>query len=220
MYPSHLLLSICCIYSLLCKLILQPFCFVHSLICVGGMYLYFVICTPCCAPWLRRAVRFQEMRRLYTLAHLGFFLRGVTLGNRASEANEIWGGLGLRENEIWAFVSIIITWNRLPRHGGLTSHASQPPDPPLLFLPTVSAFHDRTQTFIKKDISFWLLYKIFYFTPTKLFYFRAAWGYEKCNLYVCFSVCLSVCLSFCLTVSRILLGRLDFTTQFLRRHFW
>ena len=174
MYPSHLLLSICCIYSLLCKLILQPFCFVHSLICVGGMYLYFVICTPCCAPWLRRAVRFQEMRRLYTLAHLGFF----------------WGGDFGKPSE------------RSKRN--LRG----------------SAFHDRTQTFIKKDIPFWLLHKIFYFTPTKHFYFRAAWGYEKCNLYVCFSVCLSVCLSFCLTVSRILLGRLDFTTQFLRRHFW
>jgi len=60
--------------------------------------------------------------------------------------------------------------------GGLTSHPSQPPDPPLPFLPTVSAFHDRTQTFIKKDIPFWLLYKIFYFTPTKLFLFSRSMG--------------------------------------------
>ena len=30
---------------------------------------------------------------------------GVTLGTRASEASEHWGDLGLRENEIWAFVS-------------------------------------------------------------------------------------------------------------------
>ena len=33
------------------------------------------------------------------------FLEGVTLGTLASEASEHWGGLGLRENEIWAFVS-------------------------------------------------------------------------------------------------------------------
>jgi len=35
-----------------------------------------------------------------TLADLGFFLAGVTLGTRASEAGKHWGGgLGLRENE-------------------------------------------------------------------------------------------------------------------------
>ena len=41
-----------------------------------------------------------------SVADLGFFKRGgVTLGTRASEASEHWGGLDLRENEIWAFVS-------------------------------------------------------------------------------------------------------------------
>ena len=40
------------------------------------------------------------------LADLGFLEReGVTLETRASEASEHWWGLGLRENEIWAFVS-------------------------------------------------------------------------------------------------------------------
>jgi len=33
------------------------------------------------------------------------FLKGVTLGTRASEASEHWEGLGLRENEIWTFAS-------------------------------------------------------------------------------------------------------------------
>jgi len=33
------------------------------------------------------------------------FLEGVAFGTRANEASEHWGGLGLRENEIWAFVS-------------------------------------------------------------------------------------------------------------------
>jgi len=33
------------------------------------------------------------------------FLEWVTLGTRASEASEHWGGLGLREDEIWAFLS-------------------------------------------------------------------------------------------------------------------
>ena len=128
------------------------------------------------------------------------FLRGVTLGNRASEANEIWGGLGLRENEIWAFVSIIITWNRLPCHGGLTIHPSQPPDPPLLFLPTVSAFHDRTQTFIKKIFlsGYFIRFSI---SPRQSFFIFAQHGVMRnvicmfVSLYVFLSACLSVWLS-------------------------
>jgi len=38
------------------------------------------------------------------LVDLGF-LEGVTLGTRAIKASQHWGGLGLQENEIWAFVS-------------------------------------------------------------------------------------------------------------------
>ena len=164
--------------------------------------------------------RFQEMRRLYTLAHLEFFLRGVTLGTRASEANEIWGGLGLRENEIWAFVSIIITWNRLPRHGGWLVTLVNPQIRPCYSYLLSLHFTTELRRLLKKIFLSGYFIRFSISPRQSFFYFRAAWGYEKCNLYVCFSVCLSVCLSFCLTVSRILLGRLDFTTQFLRRHFW
>jgi len=162
---------------------------------------YFVICTPCCAPWLRRAVRFQEMRRLYTLAHLGFFLRGVTLGTRASEANEIWGGLGLRENEIWAFVSIIITWNRLPRHGGLTSHPSQPPDPPLLYLYLLSLHFTTELRRLLKKIFLSGYFTRFSILPRQSFFIFAQHGVMRnvicmfLSLYVFLSVCLSVWLS-------------------------
>jgi len=47
----------------------------------------------------------KQLRYSIALADLGFFHGGVTLGTRASKATEHWGGLGLQENEIWAFVS-------------------------------------------------------------------------------------------------------------------
>jgi len=45
----------------------------------------------------------------HCVENLGFFRRGVTLGTRASEVSEHWDwvGLGLRENEIRAFVARI-----------------------------------------------------------------------------------------------------------------
>ena len=42
---------------------------------------------------------FHSVFSVISLADLGFFYRGVTLGTRASEAREDCGGLCLRENE-------------------------------------------------------------------------------------------------------------------------
>ena len=68
---------------------------------------FHVCCAPhlalCCPACNARQTR-QDSAGL--LVDLGFFIGGgVTLGTRATEASEYWGGLGLRENEIWAFKS-------------------------------------------------------------------------------------------------------------------